>query len=231
MTEASWSAGAEQESLKLVEDFDSALIHALDSLSRTMVGLVDHYRFWSSKHLQREINAFAFLRRSGRVNGSKLLVRPALEMAFRLEAVRRHPDSLYRIEFSEHCQDEQLLREHARRSKQPYNDAQIEQKWKRFSDAFTEEFPNIPKVEKRLTIERIAAKAAMHRVYGDHYRIYCKYTHGALLASTGALDKATDPRDNWAMGACGLIALDNLILLGAKSPNRDRLEQRLPRYD
>ena len=68
----------------------------------------------------------------------------------------------------------------------------------------------------------------MKRVYDDHYRIYCRYTHGALLASTGDLDEATDRTDNWTMGACALIALDNLISLGAKSSNRDRLAQRLP---
>lgn len=230
MIEPAHSAEAEEESLKLVEDFNAELIDVLDALG-AKVTLVDRYRCWSAKHLQRTVDAFAFLRRSGRVDSSKLLVRTALEMAFRLEAVRRHPDSLYRIEFSEHCQDEQLLREHAKRSKATYNDAQMKEKWKKFSDAFKKEFPNVPKVNKKLTIECIAAKAGMHRIYGDHYRIYCKYTHGALLASTGDLDEATDRVDNRAIGACALIALDNLISLGDESPNRDSLERRLPRDD
>ena len=122
------SAEAEEESLKLVEDFDKELIHALASLNRKMVTLPDQYRFWSSKHLQSAVDGFAFVRRSGRVDGSKFLVRPALEMAFRLEAVRKHPDSLYRIEFSEHHRDEQLLQEDAKRSERPYDDTQIKQK-------------------------------------------------------------------------------------------------------
>ena len=86
------SAEAEEESLKLVDDFNDELKHALDLLGGTKPsGLLDTYRFWSSKHLQRAVDGFAFLRRSGRVDGSKFLVRPALEMAFRLEAVRKHP--------------------------------------------------------------------------------------------------------------------------------------------
>jgi hypothetical protein len=227
MKAPSHSAEAEEESLKLVEDFNTELMHALDSLHKKSVGLLDQYRFWSSKHLQRAVDGFAFLRRSGRIDGSKFLVRPALEMAFRLQAVRKHPDSLYRIEFSEHHRDEQLLQEDAKRSEQPYDDTQIKQKWKRFSDAFTTEFPDIPKVDKALTIQCIAARAGMRRIYNNHYRIYCRYTHGAVLASTGDLDEATDRADNRAMATCALVALDNLISLGAKSSNRDRLVQRL----
>src|SRR4029453_13929456 len=101
------SASGEEKSLKLVEDFNSELMDALDSLGgKKGNALLDTYRFWSSKHLQRAVDGFAFLRRAGRMDGSKFLVRPALEMAFRLQAVRKHPDLLYRIEFSEHHRDE-----------------------------------------------------------------------------------------------------------------------------
>ena len=97
------SAEAEEESLKLLEDFVAELSHALDSLGNTKPNtLLDKYRFWSAKHLQRAVNAFVYLRRSGRLDGSKFLVRPALEMAFRLEAARQHPDLFYRIAHSEH---------------------------------------------------------------------------------------------------------------------------------
>jgi hypothetical protein len=81
-------------------------------------------------------------------------------------------------------------------------------------------------VNDRLKIERVAEKAQMKSYYDSHYRIYCQYTHGALHASTGNIDKATDRADNQIMGVCALVALDNLISLGAKSP-RDRLAQRL----
>jgi hypothetical protein len=46
----------EEEALKLVEDFNAELINALDSLGGiTKPGLVDVYRFWSSKHLRTHL--------------------------------------------------------------------------------------------------------------------------------------------------------------------------------
>jgi hypothetical protein len=110
MTTPSHSAEAEEESLKLVEDFNTELKQALDSLGgKKADGLIDKYRFWCSKHLQRAVDGFAFLRRSGRVDGSKFLVRPAIEMAFRLEAARQHPDVFYRIAHEEYRQDKHLM--------------------------------------------------------------------------------------------------------------------------
>jgi hypothetical protein len=198
------SASAEQESLTLVDDVVGEITHALDSLDGKLPNtLLGKYRFWSSKHLHRAVRGFAFLRRSGRVDCSKFLIRPAIEMAFRLEAVRKHPDLFYRIAFSEHLRDEQLLRV----ADQLLNDdAQSKENWKtfkenwnRFSDAFTAEFPNVPKVDKELSIACAAEKAGMKYIYDNHYRTYCQYTHGALRASIGALDDVTDPEDNRAV--------------------------------
>ncbi len=218
------SAEAEEESLKLVDDFNDELKHALDLLGGTKPsGLLDTYRFWSSKHLQRAVDGFAFLRRSGRLDGSKFLVRPAIEIAFRLEAARQHPDLFYRIAHEEHRQDRHLMQG------QPKLQGQIDKNWEGFKDAFAKEFPAIAisNTDARLKIQCIAGMAGMKSYYDSHYRIYCRYTHGALHASTGNIDKATDRADNQIMAVCALIALDNLISLGAKSSNRDRLAQRL----
>jgi Family of unknown function (DUF5677) len=216
------SAEAEVQSLKLVVDFNTELIQAQDSLDdKQVIGLVDRYRLWSSKHLQRAVDGFAFLRRSGRVDGSKFLVRPAIEMAFRLQAARLHPDLYYRIAHEEHRQNKHLMQG------EPQLLAQIEKNWDQFKNAFVKEFPTALIVDDKLTIECIAEKADMKSYYDSHYRIYCRYTHGALQASTGHIDKATDPADNQIMAVCALVALDNLISLGVNPSNRDRLAQRL----
>src|SRR6266403_4417493 len=124
----------EEESLKLVEDFDNELKNALDSLGGTKPsGLLAVYRFWASKHLQRSVDGFAFLRRSGRLDGSKFLVRPAIEMAFRLEAARQHPDLFYRIAHEEHGQDKHLLRI---AGDDPKLQAQNDKNWERFENGF-----------------------------------------------------------------------------------------------
>jgi hypothetical protein len=221
------STSAEEESLRLVDDFNKELRNALDSLGGTKPsGLLDTYRFWSSKHLQRAVDGFAFLRRPGRLDGSKFLVRSAIEMMIRLEAARQHPDLFYRIAHSEHLQDRHLLRIAGDDAKlQGQND----KNWEEFRNAFVKEFATvpIPNVNDRLTIEHLAEKAGLTPFYNSHYRIYCRYTHGALHASTGNIDKATDRADNQIMAVTALVALDNLISLGAKSLNRDRLAERL----
>jgi hypothetical protein len=227
MTTPSHSAEAEEESLKLVEDFNTELMQALDSLGgKKAEGRIDTYRFWSSKHLQRAVDGFAFLRRPGHVDGSKFLVRPAIEMAFRLEAARQRPDIFYRIAHEERRQDRHLMQG------EPQLLAQSEKNWEKFKNAFAKEFPTVPIPNlcvrcDRLRIQKVAEKAEMKSYYDSHYRIYCQYTHGALQASTGNIDNATDRADNQIMAVCALVALDNLISLGAKSSNRDRLEQRL----
>jgi len=227
---------SEEESLKLVEAFVGELTHALHSLAGTMPTPntpLSRYRFWSSKHLHRAIDGFAFLRRSGRVDVSKFLVRPAIEMVIRLEAATKHPDLFYRIAFSEHRKDEKFLREVDKRSnneaRSKENRKTFEANWEIFKDAFTKEFPNTPKDDKELPIALAADKAGMQMqiLYAGYYRIYSKYTHGALLASIGYLDQGTDLADNPIMASCAGTALDTLISLGAASPNHEDLGRRV----
>jgi len=156
------SDSAEKESLKLLEDCVGALTQALSSCPAPDT-LLSKYRFWSSKHLQRAIEGFAFLRRSRRVDSSKFLVRPALEVLIRLEAASKHPDLFYRIAFSEHLRDEQLLRESDKlsnkKARSEENWKKFKENWQRFCDAFTKEFPNVAKVDKELTVACAAEKS------------------------------------------------------------------------
>jgi Family of unknown function (DUF5677) len=231
------SASAEEQSLKLVEDFNDELKHALDSLGDKKPNpdtLINRYRFWSAKHLQRAYAGFALLRRSGYIDSSKFLVRPSIEMFIRLETARQHPDLYYRVAATEHHRDAQMLRERDKLltdKTQSEEDWKIfEENWQRFVDAFTEEFPDVAKSDDVLDMASAATRAKLESFYGSHYRIYSQYTHGALRASMGYLDPATDPEDNRIMSICALAALEALISIGAKSPNHKSLEKRLSRF-
>jgi Family of unknown function (DUF5677) len=229
MAKPSHSAEAEEESLKLVEDFVDELSGALNSLGGVKpVMIVDTYRFRSAKHLHRAVAGFAFLRRPGLVDSSKFLVRPALEMAFKLQAVRLHPEMFFRIAHEERRQDRHLMQG------QPELQEESDKNWERFKAAFAKDYPAIPIPNlcdrcDRLSIARVAEKAEMKPYYDSHYRIYSRYTHGALQASAGNIDEVTNPADNPTMAICGLVALDNLISFGAKSANHDTLVERLER--
>jgi Family of unknown function (DUF5677) len=222
------SASAEQESLKLVSDLVDELKSAFKSLAgKKYNDTFDAYRFYSAKHLHRAADGFVFLRQGGRVDASKFLVRPAIEIALRLQAVRKQPDLLYRIAFSEHCQDERLLRPAANEANANYDQAPFHQLWKQFTDSFKQKFPTLQALNQEVKIIEIAKKAELQRFYDSHYRTYCQYTHGALRASAGYLDDVTDPTDNGTMAVCAFVALDALLPLGAESPNHNNLFQRL----
>src|SRR5262249_43969411 len=148
------------------------------------------YQYWAAGYLQRAVQAFAFLRRSRCLDGSKFLLRPALEMAFKLEASRLDPEMFYRIALEEYRQDNSLAQG------QPQLLPEIATKSENFKKQFAKEFPNIPmpilcaKCDK-LTIEKIAVKAEM-AFYYKIYRIYCRFTHGAMQAATGMFDQPID---------------------------------------
>ena len=185
MRQSSHSAEDEEQSLKLVQDFVDELSGALDSLGgKTPVVMIDTYRFASATHLHRAVAGFAFLRRPGLVDSSKFLVRPAIEIAFKLQAVRLHPEMFYRIAHDERRQDRRLMQG------QPELQEASDKNWERFKAAFAKDYPTIPIPNlcdrcDRLSIARIADKAEMKSYYDSHYRIYSRYTHGALQASTG----------------------------------------------
>jgi uncharacterized protein DUF5677 len=226
------SNSTEQESLELVSDLVAENTNALNSLAgKKYEGTVEAYRFYSAKHIHRAADGFAFLRKSGRIDASKFLVRPAIEVALRLQAVRKQPDLLYRIAFSEHCQDKRLLRPAAKFANADYDQAPIHHLWKKFADWFKDKFPSLQTVDQEITVIEIAEKAGLGTFYDSHYRTYCQYTHGAFRASAGYLDDVTDAVDNRTMAVCAFVALDTLISIGAESPNCSGLFERLSRDD
>jgi hypothetical protein len=226
------SASAEQESLKLVSDLVDEIKSAFKSLAgKKYEGTVEAYRFYSAKHIHRAADGFVFLRNSGRIDASKFLVRPTIEVALRLRAVRKQPDLLYRIAFSEHCQDKRLFRPAAKSANGDYDQALVQQDWKRFADWFKNKFPSLQAVDKEIKVFEIAEKAGLGGFYDSHYRTYCQYTHGTFRASAGYLDDVTDAADNRTMAVCAFVALDTLISIGAESPNCKSLFERLSRDD
>jgi len=226
------NAMSEEEGLKLVSDLFDEVTNAFKSLAgKKHEGTFDTYRFYSAKHLHRAADGFVFLRRAKRVDASKFLVRPVIEIALRLQAVRKHPDLLYRIAFSEHCQDKKLLRPASEVVKADYESAPIHQLWQQFTEAFKKKFPAIQTVDEEISVIEIAQKGGLQRFYDSHYRTYCQYNHGTLRASTGYLDEATDFADNATMALCVSVALEALISLGAESPNADNLFGRLRKED
>src|ERR1035438_9611365 len=59
----------------------------------------------------------------------------------------------------------------------------------------------------RLQVREIAEMADLLPAYEEHYRVYCKFTHSAMMAVSGNLNLATDSKDThvvvWCVGKEG----------------------------
>lgn len=216
----------------LLADLQNELALALNSLGgKESQGLHDHYEVYMSGYVNRAAEGFVFLRTAGRVDSSKLLVRPAMEAAIRLLAIRKQPPLLYRIAFSEHQSDSAWLRALGDQAGGAFNEADFQKQWSEFKQKYIEQFPQYPPVDKPIGIESLAQKAGIGGYYHSHYRTYCKHAHGTIRAVRGFLDDLTDREDTRAMSWSVFAALEGLPRLGAESRNLELLRTRLATLD
>ena len=219
----------EERSLKLLCDIQQELANGRNSLGgQQSRGALDNYYFHAAKHLNRAIEGFIFLRKSGRIDASKFLVRPVIETMFRIEALRKKPELLYRIAYSESIvEDRKWLRPAAVRAGAIFDEAAHLKRFEAFKAQLNEQFPNLTLEDKYISLWEIADVAGMAGYYDSHYRTYCRYQHAALWAMGDFLTDLTDPEDNRSMGLCTYTAVNALTSIGAKSQNLQSLWQRL----
>jgi hypothetical protein len=99
----------ETMSLKLLCDMCNELSRAVNSLGdKASEGLFDNFNFHSAEYVNQAVEGFIFLRQApspSRVAASKLLIRPVIEIMFRLVAIQKRPELLYRIAYWESEED------------------------------------------------------------------------------------------------------------------------------
>ena len=217
---------SELESLKLLSDMQAELRDALNELGgRHGDGLLEHYPFYTAAHINRAVEDYVYLRESGRVEASKHLVRTAIEAFIRLQCVRRRPELLFRIAFTDFNEDKKWARSVTGQDVAKAIRA-IEVKWAAFVQAYRTKYPEHSLTEEELPLRRAAEYAGMEGYYDSHYRLYCRFTHAAFQASIGDLS-GFEPEDNRTMTVCALAAVEALAALGASAPNLASLNQRI----
>jgi len=195
----------EVQLIGLLRDVQRVLADALDSMGgKSLQPGAPAYLAWAAVSVNRAAEGYLWLRESGRVPASKLLVRPALEATFFGIAVVKKPGFFFRKLYSEWEQDKKMFA----------NDAAVEaasncalQDLKR---AARQAFPGCPIECKRVSVREAAEAAGLLNVYNSAYRTYCKFTHGALIAVQGHLDDATDTIDTDVVVSCVLKMLNEL---------------------
>ena len=216
--------------LQLVSDMQAELASALNSLTgKTHEGLQDVFPIMSAGHINRALDGYIFLRKAGRIDASKLLIRPALEATIKILAVKKQPDLLYRIAYSERLEDKKWLGAAARRRGKDYG-PEDKKKWDEFTKAYSAHFSTHKMVEEKLSLRDAAVIAGIGDYYDSHYRLYCQFTHAAFSAVTHGLDEL-DTHDNQTMTLCAIVGLEAAILLGGVAQNFDELRKRRDELD
>ena len=200
----------EIEALQLLSELQKVLADALNSLSGKPPAESPeaHYMSFVGKAVNTAADGYLVLRQAYRVNASKLLIRPALEVVLAGVAVETERGLLVRKAHSE-------WKERGKMFKDPNYTSLHQQYWDKFEKKVRTEDPSCPINLKHLSIQEIAKLAKMEEHYEVSYRIYCQFTHGALEAIAGQLDSTTDSRDSFVMIWCLYQVLG---LLGRKTP-------------
>jgi hypothetical protein len=205
--------------MALLSEIRPAIAVALNSLGGKMTkGVEDLYYLYASSHINTTVDAFILLRREHRVDGARLLVRPALETMLRLQAVRAKTYLLYRVLLREALEADKWFGSVARRHGVEYTRVCDRDEWQAFKDRCVAQFGAEKLEDVPLTSYDAAAAIGVEAYYDSHYRGYCQYTHGALEAVSGSLDELTDPEDTRVMLHSAMIALEALADMGAECP-------------
>ncbi|HEV2208581.1 MAG TPA: DUF5677 domain-containing protein [Verrucomicrobiae bacterium] len=203
------AASIEAESFQLLRDLQDSLAGVLKSLDgKRGANLFECFLFHTSAYVNRTAEGFVALRQTGRIDASKLLVRPAMEAMFKQQAVLRQPELLYRMAYTERLEDRKLIEPVYHRAGKNYDNLDCRQ-WEQFKKEYAKQYPNHTKAETKLSLYDAAKAAKIERYYESYYRLYCQTTHAAFRAATGGL-KFTDVEDNRTMALCVLGALDAL---------------------
>jgi hypothetical protein len=212
--------------LRSLAAFEVALRAALRSLRGTTCnGGRELYTFHTADLLHAALEGYIHLRGAGMVDASKQLIRPALEMSFRLRALNFHPELIFQYAYSEYKED----RKWANSLPAPTSHstvAGVEEQWKNFKNEFMAARPGEAALEQELSVYDLAAFAELTPYYNTHYRLYCRYTHASLWASSGEMVRF-EPEDNRTMAFCATVALESLESLGVAIPEMPDLLKRL----
>lgn len=222
----------ERKALGLLVDFQAEIRDALDSLGgKTSKGLMDNYRLHAAAYVNRAADGFICLRKGGRIDSSKLLIRPAIEAVIRLLAIRKKPELLYQIAYTETVSDRTWVEALSAGAGEKFDEDADKKQWDDFRAKYKAQFPGHPLIEEKLSLLDAAKEAGIDGYYHSHYRTYCKYTHATLRATGGSLNEVSDSEDSRTMALCVLAALESLQELNAKCANLPALRDRFAQLD
>ncbi|HEY5042587.1 MAG TPA: DUF5677 domain-containing protein [Verrucomicrobiae bacterium] len=191
--------------MEFLKELQPLLMDAIDSLKgKKPSNFGSSYLGRIAPTVNRAGDGYLWLRESGRMDASKLLIRPALEAVFCGTAAMNNKEFVFRKAYSE-WEEHKKLFAHDAASKKKADEYLLKLKRR-----FHEEAPDYPIKCKTIKVREIAEMAGLVSAYEDYYRIYCRFTHSALMAVSGNLNQATDSKDTHVVVWCVLMMLNQL---------------------
>ena len=213
--------------MELLCDVRRQLDDALTSLrGRRASSMLDNFLVGMAIYINQATESYILLRKASKTDGSRLLIRPAIEAMIQILAVRKYPPLLYRIAYTEADEHGRWACFPSIKAGKDY-DAEETKKLSGFKREYMAQFPEHTLVDQRLSLPEAAEAALGDKGYYDRfYRLYCKFTHPGLAAIAGSLDHfATE--DSPTMAACVFCGLEAVASVGGVAPNLDSLRSRL----
>lgn len=215
-------------SLQLARDVRDELVFVLNSLGgQESSGALDKFIFYSGSQINKAAEAYLLLRQAHRVDASKLLVRPMIEMMFRTRAAAATPPLFYRMILTERLKRNRWLKGAAQRQGVEFNAADEARDWAAFREHCLSKCPDTDRREEELSVRAIAKAGGFLGYYDSFYAMYCTFTHGALESVTGSLDPISDAYDNDTVALCVFSAIEVLVSIGGNSPGFKPLHDRM----
>jgi hypothetical protein len=203
-----------KEWLDFVTRMQRELASALNSLGgKDGKGLPEQFVFYSAVQINRAVLGYIVLAHQDQPKSAVLLVRPALEAMFRLQAVRVTPALVCRIAATEKDEEEKMVRSMGRLDADQAV-AALKSQWTDFEQKYVAKYGADAFCAEKISVYDVAKAAGMEHVYNAHYRLYCKFTHAALRAAVGGFDAVT-MRDAPLLAACTGAAIEAMGALGA----------------
>lgn len=197
---------------------EAAFLLAVDPVSARGLG---NYRFFTSGTVNKAAEAYVFLRKAGRYDASRMLVRPALEAAYRLNAVRLDETVFFRISYSEFLEEKKWFGSAHRRAgidKSKETQASLDQ----FKADYHKHYPSHAMIEQKFSVRDAAVTAQYENHYETVYRLFCTYTHAAFKAATDDLSDFYE-QDTHTVSFCVLSALWALVYVNVPIPELGEL--------
>ena len=233
------NAPSKTESLRLVVDVLAELEKTHSSLDgKPIEGPTGKTRIFTVRYMMGALDGFVALRKGGKDDAARILVRPMIEKTFFLKAVEKTPSSLFALLRTDFEQEVSWLKA-MKVSDDHESIVNLRKNWDFFAGNFAKKYPNYRQEldafasayekefgenynEAKLQIRQIARFADLEGYYNTYYRLYCQFSHGALRA-IATDSRPFDLEDDITAAFSGIIAMDTLRQLGADAPRIDEL--------